>query len=180
MRLSASRQTPKLEDHPWSAVHDYLFNIFAAILHIWRPTPPAATRDAASCRVDMNTKMVPMGLPVKILKYILPAFILATWPAQLLCGRETRYLTLREERWLRCFKTGSLSEYWAEKRRELVLEKAKKEGHHFFSFPNIVRAITSRYLARKIEGRSVFKISTYKHTGKKSLGRPKRRRNEQY
>ena len=40
----ASRQTPKLEDHSWSAVHDYLFNIFAANVHIWRHSPPSATQ----------------------------------------------------------------------------------------------------------------------------------------
>ena len=32
VRLLASRQTPQLEDHSWSAVHDCLFNIFAANL----------------------------------------------------------------------------------------------------------------------------------------------------
>jgi len=32
--LLASRPTPKLEDHPLSAVHDCLFKIFAATLHI--------------------------------------------------------------------------------------------------------------------------------------------------
>jgi hypothetical protein len=32
--LSASRATPKLEDHSLSAVRDCLFNIFAATLHI--------------------------------------------------------------------------------------------------------------------------------------------------
>jgi hypothetical protein len=35
--LLAPRPTPKLEDHPLSAVRDCLFNIFAATLHIWRP-----------------------------------------------------------------------------------------------------------------------------------------------
>jgi hypothetical protein len=39
----APRPTPKLEGHPWSAVRDCLFNIFAATLHIWRPSPPSAT-----------------------------------------------------------------------------------------------------------------------------------------
>ena len=34
VRLLASRQTPKLEDHSSSAVHDCLFNIFVANLHI--------------------------------------------------------------------------------------------------------------------------------------------------
>jgi len=36
--LLAPRPTPKLEDHPLSAVHDFLFNIFAAILHTWGPS----------------------------------------------------------------------------------------------------------------------------------------------
>ena len=31
--LLAPRPTPKLEDHPFSAVHDCLFNLFAATLH---------------------------------------------------------------------------------------------------------------------------------------------------
>jgi len=30
----APRPTPKLEGHPSSAVHDCLFNLFAAVLHI--------------------------------------------------------------------------------------------------------------------------------------------------
>jgi hypothetical protein len=41
--LIAPRPTPKLEDNPLSAVRDCLFNTFAAILHIWRPSPPSAT-----------------------------------------------------------------------------------------------------------------------------------------
>jgi hypothetical protein len=35
--------TPKMEDHFSSAVFDSVFNIFAATLHIWRPSPPSAT-----------------------------------------------------------------------------------------------------------------------------------------
>jgi hypothetical protein len=38
--LLALRSTPKMEDHPLSAVRDCLFNIFAATLRIWRPSPP--------------------------------------------------------------------------------------------------------------------------------------------
>jgi hypothetical protein len=41
--MLAPRPTPKLQDHPLSAVCDCLFNIFAATLHIWRPSPPSAT-----------------------------------------------------------------------------------------------------------------------------------------
>ena len=44
VRLLAWRQIPKLEDDSWSAVHDFLFNIFAANLHIWRPTSPSTTQ----------------------------------------------------------------------------------------------------------------------------------------
>jgi hypothetical protein len=42
-QLLASLPTPKLEAHPLSAVRDCLFNIIAATLHIWRPSPPSAT-----------------------------------------------------------------------------------------------------------------------------------------
>jgi hypothetical protein len=37
------RPTPKLADHPLSALRNCLFNIFAATLHICRPSPPSAT-----------------------------------------------------------------------------------------------------------------------------------------
>jgi hypothetical protein len=43
--LLAPHPTPKLEDHPLLAVHDCLFNIFTAALHIWRPSPLSETRD---------------------------------------------------------------------------------------------------------------------------------------
>jgi len=36
--LSAPCTTPKLEDHPFPVVCEWLFNIFAATLHIWRPS----------------------------------------------------------------------------------------------------------------------------------------------
>jgi hypothetical protein len=41
--LLAPCPTPKLEEHSLSAVCDCLFNIFAAKLHIWRPSPPSRT-----------------------------------------------------------------------------------------------------------------------------------------
>jgi hypothetical protein len=47
LELLAPRPTSKLEDHPFSAVGEYLFNIFATILHIWRPVPPSTTRGRA-------------------------------------------------------------------------------------------------------------------------------------
>jgi hypothetical protein len=39
--------TPKLEDHPSSAVGDCLFDTFAATLHIYRSASPSASRGHA-------------------------------------------------------------------------------------------------------------------------------------
>jgi hypothetical protein len=44
--LLAPCPTPKLEDHPLSAVHGCSFNIFTPTLHIWR-TSPSATQGYA-------------------------------------------------------------------------------------------------------------------------------------
>jgi hypothetical protein len=49
--LLAPRPTPKLEDHPLSAVRDCLFDIFAATLTICRPSPHPQPEDAP-CRGD--------------------------------------------------------------------------------------------------------------------------------
>jgi len=54
-------------------------------------------------------------------------------------------------------------------------------NHSFYRSPNIVTVIKSRILrwaghvARMEEGRSAFKIFTGKATGKRPLGRPRRR-----
>jgi hypothetical protein len=42
--LLAPCPTPKLEDHPLLAVHDYFLSIYATTLHIWRSSPPSTTR----------------------------------------------------------------------------------------------------------------------------------------
>jgi hypothetical protein len=42
-KLLAPHQT-KLEDHPLSAFHDSLFNVFGATLRIWTPSPSSATQ----------------------------------------------------------------------------------------------------------------------------------------
>jgi len=49
--LLAPRPTPKLEDHPSSAVRDCLFNLFAATLHIGWPLLHQQPEDAP-CRGD--------------------------------------------------------------------------------------------------------------------------------
>jgi hypothetical protein len=47
--LLAPRPKPKLENHPLSAVHDFLFHIFAATLHIWRPFLQSQPENAPCC-----------------------------------------------------------------------------------------------------------------------------------
>ena len=57
----------------------------------------------------------------------------------------------------------------------------KEELHSLYRSPNIVRVIQSRklrwagHVARMEDGRSAFKILTGYPTGKRSLGRPRRR-----
>ena len=43
------RPSTKLEDYPLSAVRDYLFNIFAGDLPIWKPFLQVETGDASFC-----------------------------------------------------------------------------------------------------------------------------------
>ena len=61
------------------------------------------------------------------------------------------------------------------------MDWACEELNSLYRSPNIVRLIKSRrlrwtgHVARMKEGRSVFKILTGKPTGKRPLGRPRRR-----
>jgi hypothetical protein len=58
--LLAPRPTPKLEDHPLSALHDCLFIIFAATLPIWRPFLHPQPEDAP-CRGDRDPLITVTG-----------------------------------------------------------------------------------------------------------------------
>jgi hypothetical protein len=58
--LLAPRPTPKLEDHPLSAVRDCLFNVFAATLHIRRPFLHPQPKDAP-CRGDRDQLIMVTG-----------------------------------------------------------------------------------------------------------------------
>jgi hypothetical protein len=42
--LLAPRSNSSLQNQPLSAARDCLFSVFTATLHIWRPSPPSATR----------------------------------------------------------------------------------------------------------------------------------------
>ena len=60
--LLAPRPTPKLEDHPLSAVHDCLFNLFAATLH----------KGGRSCIRNLRTRHAVVTAPL-ILHYLTAA-----------------------------------------------------------------------------------------------------------
>jgi len=101
-----------------------------------------------------------------------------------LYGCETFSLTLREERRLRVFENRMLRRVFGPKRDEVTGEwkkLPKEEFRDLYSLPNIVRVVKSRrmrwagHVARKGEGRGVHRVLVGKLEGKRPLGRPRRR-----
>jgi len=101
-----------------------------------------------------------------------------------LYGCETWSLTLREERRLRMFENRVLRRVFGSKRDEVKGEWKKlhnEELRDLYSLPNIVRVVKSRrmrwagHVARIGEGRGVHRVIVRKPEGKRSLGRPRRR-----
>ena len=101
----------------------------------------------------------------------------------MLYGCDTWSFTLREESRLRVFENRILRRIFGPKWDENGEWRRlhNEELHSLYRSPNIVRVIQSRRLrwagnlARMEEGRSAFKILTGKPTGKRPLGRPRRR-----
>ena len=101
-----------------------------------------------------------------------------------LYGCETWSLTLREERRLRVFENRVLRRISVSKRHGVTGEWRKlhnEELNDLYSSPNIVQVIKSRkmrwagHVARKEEVRCVLKVMVGKPEGKRPLGRPRRR-----
>ena len=101
-----------------------------------------------------------------------------------LYGCETWSLTLREERRLRLFENRVLRRVFGPKRDEVTGEWRKlhnEELSDLYSLPNIVRVVKSRkmrwagHVALMGEGRGVHKVLVGKPEGKRPLGRPRRR-----
>jgi len=101
-----------------------------------------------------------------------------------LYGCETWSLTLREERRLRVFQNRVLRKMFGPKRDEVTGEWRKlhdEELNDLCSSPNIVRVIKSRrmrwtgHVARMGERRGVYRVLVGKPEGKRPLGRPRRR-----
>jgi len=101
-----------------------------------------------------------------------------------LYGCETWSLTLREECRLRVFENRLLRRIFGSKRDEVTgdwRKLHKEELNDLYSSPNIVRVIKSRrmrwagHVARMGEGRGVYRVLVGKPEGKRPLGRPRRR-----
>jgi hypothetical protein len=100
-----------------------------------------------------------------------------------LCGCETWSLTLGEEHRLRLFENRVLRRIFGPKREEdgSCRKLHNDEIHSLHSSPNVVRVIKSRrmrwarHVARMGEGRSVYRVLVERPEGKRPLGRPKRR-----
>ena len=99
-------------------------------------------------------------------------------------GCETWSLTLREERRLRVLENRVLRRVFGPKRGEVTVEWRKlhnEELSDLYSLPNILRVVKSRrmrwagHVARMGEGRVVHRVLVGKPEGKRPLGRPRRR-----
>jgi hypothetical protein len=91
---------------------------------------------------------------------------------------------LREERRLRVFENRVLRKVFGPKRDEVTGEWRKlhnEELNDLYSLPNILRVVKSRrmrcvwHVARMGEDRGVHRVLVGKPEGKRPLGRPKRR-----
>ena len=106
------------------------------------------------------------------------------WNMQGPYGCESWSLTLREERRLRVFENGVLRRMFGPNRDEVTGEWRKLHNEELkilYSSPNIVRVIKSRrmrcvgHVARMGEGRGVYRVLVGKPEGKRPLGRPRRK-----
>jgi hypothetical protein len=100
-----------------------------------------------------------------------------------LYGCKTWSLTFREEHRLRVFENRLLRRIFGHKREEdgSWRKLHNDELHSLYSSLNIVRVIKSRrtrwagHVARMGEGRGVYRVLVGRFEGKRPLGRPKRR-----
>ncbi|KAJ4425798.1 hypothetical protein ANN_27423 [Periplaneta americana] len=124
----------------------------------------------------LSSSLLSKNLKVRIYKtVILPV---------LLYGCETWTLTLREEHRFRVFENKVLRKIFGAKRDEVTGEWRKlhnTELHALYSSPDIIRNIKSRrlrwagHVARMGESRNAYRVLVGRPEGKRPLGRPRRR-----
>jgi hypothetical protein len=99
-------------------------------------------------------------------------------------GCETWSVISREEHRLRVFENRVLRRIFGSKRDEVTGEWSKLhsgELHNLYSSPDIIRQIKSRrmrwagHVARRGEGRNLYRVLVGKPEGRRPLGRPTRR-----
>ena len=123
-----------------------------------------------------SSSLLSKNLKIKILLYRTIIFPVVFY------GCETWSLTLREEHRLRVFENRVLRRIFGPKREGVTGEWRKlhnEELNDLYSSPNIVRVKKSRrlrwagHVARMEEGRVVHKVLVGKPEGKRPLGRPR-------
>jgi hypothetical protein len=119
----------------------------------------------------LSSRLISKNLKVKIYKTVILPVVLY--------GCKTWSLTLREEHRLSVFENRIFGPKSDEDRSRRKLHN--DELHILYSSPNIVRVIKSRRLrwagpvARMGEGRGVYRVLVGRPSGKRPLGRPRRR-----
>jgi len=121
----------------------------------------------------LSSRLLSKNLKIKIYRTIILPVVLY--------GCEIWSLTLREERRLRVFENGVLRRIFGLRRVEVTGEWRKlhnEELNDLYCSPNIVRLIKSRmgwagHVARMGEGRGVYRVLMGKPEGKRPLGRPR-------
>ncbi|KAJ4431417.1 hypothetical protein ANN_20014 [Periplaneta americana] len=175
----------ELEDHRWSADHS-LRN--AGIEYIAFTIVASTDRKAYYCGVVSSVSKDETGR-IEFKSWL--GFCLSFNSKKIsvillvvLYGCETWTLTLREEQRLRVFEDKVLRKTFGAKRDEVTGEWRKlhnAELHALYSSPDIIRNIKSRrlrwvgHVARMGESRNAYRVLVGRPEGKKPLGRPRRR-----
>jgi len=129
-----------------------------------------------SVRNLLSSRLLSKNLKIKIYRTIILPVVLY--------GCETWSLTLREERRLRVFENRVLRRVFGPRRDEVTEEWRKlhnEERRDLYSLPNIVRVVKWRsvrwagHVARMGEGKGVHRVLVGKPEGKRPMGRPRHR-----
>ncbi|KAJ4438379.1 hypothetical protein ANN_14324 [Periplaneta americana] len=124
----------------------------------------------------LSSSLLSKNLKVRIYKTVILSVVL--------CGCKTWTLTLREEHRLRVFENKVLRKIFGARRDEVTGEWRKlhnTELHALYSSPDIIRNIKSRrlrwagHVARMGESRNAHRVLVWRPEGKRPLGRPRRR-----